>query len=97
MAKARTALKEQRAAGLITGTKIGERQGNHRRTVARWNRENERPDPAIFRREIWPKLRSLQVIALVRATGLTYGYCNQINLGHVTTHPRWWDSLNALV
>jgi hypothetical protein len=47
--------------------------------------------------EIWPKLRSLQVIALVRATGLTYGYCNQINLGHVTTHPRWWDSLNALV
>ncbi len=56
MAKARTALKEQRAAGLITGTKIGKRQGNHRRTVAIWNRENERPDPAIFKREIWPQL-----------------------------------------
>ena len=39
MAKARTALKEQRAAGLITGTKSGERQAGHRRTMARWNRE----------------------------------------------------------
>ena len=47
----------------------------------------------MFEREIWPKLRSLQVIALVRATGLSYGYCNQIKLGHKTPHPRWWEVL----
>ena len=65
--------------------------------MARWNRENERPDPAIFRREIWPNLRSLPVSALVRATGLSYGYCNQIKLGHKTPHPRWWETLNGVV
>jgi len=96
MAKARTVLREQRASGLLTGKKLGERQGNHRRTVSKWNRENERPDPAIFEREIWPKLKSLQVIALVRATGLSYGYCNQIKLGHKTPHPRWWRGLRSL-
>ena len=95
--KARTTLREQRAAGLLTGKKLGERQGDHRRTVSKWNRENERPDPALFKREIWPKLRSLPVIALVQATGLSYGYCNQIKLGHKTPHPRWWDSLKELV
>ena len=97
MAKARMALKEQRAAGLITGTKSGERQAKHRRTGARWNRENERPDLAIFKREIYPKLKSLPVSALVRATGLSYGYCNQIKLGHKTPHPRWWGVLRELV
>ena len=46
---------------------------------------------------IWPKLQSLPVIALVRATGLSYGYCNQIKLGHKTPHPSWGGVLRELV
>jgi len=55
------------------------------------------PDPAIFQRQIYPKLKSLQVIARVRAAGLSYGYCNQIKLGMVTPHRRWWETLRELV
>jgi hypothetical protein len=51
----------------------------------------------VFKRDIWPKLSSLQVIVLVRATGLSYGYCNQNKLGHVTPHRRWWETLRELV
>jgi hypothetical protein len=81
MAKARTALREQRVSGTLHPKKLGERQAQHRRALSKWDREHNKPDPAIFKREIWPKLKSLQVITLVRATGLSYSYCNHIKNG----------------
>ena len=38
-------------------------------------------------------LLSLPVIELVRATGLSYSYCNHIKNGRMVPHARWWEVL----
>jgi hypothetical protein len=58
---------------------------------------HEKPAPDMFKREIWPKLRSRPVIELVRATGLSYSYCNHIKNGRMVPHARWWGVLRELV
>lgn len=65
--------------------------------VAAWDREHgERPDPAVFRREIWPGLRQVPLSKIVAATGLSLRYASQIRRGEKVPHPVQWDSLRSL-
>jgi hypothetical protein len=46
--------------------------------------------PSEFRRVVLPKLTSLGVAELARATGLSPGYCGQIRAGKRVPHVRHW-------
>jgi CRISPR-associated endonuclease Cas1 len=63
----------------------------HQAAIRDWN--GERPDPAVFRSEILPKLRHKPIRELVAATGLSEHYCSLIRLGKRVPHPRHWEAL----
>ncbi len=61
-----------------------------------WDRNNERPDPAIFTSEILPLLRDFTAGEMARATGLSRPYCSMIKRGDYVPHPRHWSTLRTL-
>lgn len=93
MAKARDAMREQRAGGDVKLKAYGKTQERHQREVFEWNRTHEAPDTEHYKQQILPKLSSVRVIEIVRATGLSYPYCSHINNGRKIPHPRWWERL----
>lgn len=96
MAKAREAMREKRAAGQVTAKKLGEKQSAHQREIVEWNRTQGQADPEHYKRHILPELQSVRVIEIVRATGLSYPYCNGIKNGKRIPHPRWWERLERI-
>jgi CRISPR-associated endonuclease Cas1 len=54
------------------------------------------PSAEIFEREILPRLQSVTVPAMARATGLTRAYCSMIRRGVYVPHPRHWEVLRGL-
>jgi hypothetical protein len=71
----------------------GAKNAEHQRAVHTWT--GERPDSAIFTREILPGLRGLPIAQLVAATGLSDHYCSLIRLGKKVPHPRHWAALRS--
>jgi len=53
-------------------------------------------NPAKFRDQILPGLRSVRLRDLVATTGLTKSACSRIRNGSTVPHPRHWDKLAAL-
>ncbi len=63
-----------------------------------WERsQTEEMDPAIFEREIGPKLKTASLLETMRATGLSRTYCGMIRRGVRIPHPRHWEALRDLV
>jgi hypothetical protein len=50
--------------------------------------ERERPDPAVFAREVLSVLRHTANQQFLAATGLSEHYCSLIRLGRRVPHPR---------
>jgi CRISPR-associated endonuclease Cas1 len=69
----------------------GAKNSAHQQAVRDW--KGERPDPAIFTREILPGLRRIPIPELVAATGVSEHYCSLIRLGKRVPHPRHWNVL----
>jgi CRISPR-associated endonuclease Cas1 len=65
--------------------------------AAKWDRQHKRPDPAEFRREILPELRSVSLGQMVKATGLSLIYCSLVRRGVYVPHARHWRALKSLV
>jgi hypothetical protein len=75
----------------------GRKNAAHQRAVAQWERSaDESEDPAEFRREIAPRLRTSTITELTEATGLSPAYCSLIRLGKRVPHARHWQNLRAL-
>ena len=72
----------------------GRKNAVHQAAVRAWT--GERPDPAIFMRDILPGLRRIPIPELVAATGLSEHYCSLIRLGKKVPHPRHWEALRGL-
>jgi CRISPR-associated endonuclease Cas1 len=63
-----------------------------------WQRTHDWPsDMGAFAREVLPRLASVSVGRLSRATGLSEAYCRQIKSGEAVPHPMWWETLGQLV
>ncbi len=54
-------------------------------------------DPAIFEKEIVPKLNAVSLLETMRATGLSRTYCGMIRRGVRIPHRRHWEALRELV
>jgi hypothetical protein len=54
-------------------------------------------DPAIFEKEIEPKLKTVSLLETMQATGLSRTYCGMIRRGVRIPHPRHWGALRELV
>jgi CRISPR-associated endonuclease Cas1 len=68
-----------------------------RRAAQAWERKHsERPDPAVFLREILPRIKHLPLSRLRHATGLSWSYCSGIRRGLNIPHPMHWEALAAL-
>jgi len=52
-------------------------------------------DLGYFEREVAPNLASMPVRGLVKATGLSPGYCRKIRDGKVVPHPMWWGRIET--
>jgi CRISPR-associated endonuclease Cas1 len=68
-----------------------------RKAALAWERKNPGPhDPEMFRSEILPTLGRVTLPQMMRATGLTSGYCWKIRRGERIPHPMYWASLRAV-
>jgi hypothetical protein len=65
--------------------------------AAKWERQHKLPDPAEFRKNILPKLKSVSLGQMVKATGLSLIYCSLVRRGVYVPHPRHWRVLKSLV
>jgi hypothetical protein len=62
-----------------------------------WLANNPGPhDPAVYRSEILPGLGSVTLPQMMRATGLSSGYCWKIRRGERIPHPMYWGPLLTL-
>jgi hypothetical protein len=69
-----------------------------REAALRWERENPGPyDPEQFRAEVLPGLAMTTLPQMMRATGLTSGYCWRIRRGERTPHAMYWEALRELI
>jgi hypothetical protein len=64
--------------------------------VAEWDRQHRRPDPAEFRSEILPRLKTVPLGQMVKATGLSLIYCSLVRRGAYVPHPRHWEILKSI-
>ncbi len=67
-----------------------------KREAVIWERQHRRPDPAEFRKKILPKLRSVPLGQMVKATGLSLIYCSLVRRGVYVPHPRHWGPLKSV-
>jgi hypothetical protein len=72
----------------------GAKNSAHQRAVHGW--QGDQPDPAIFRHDILPGLRTHAIAELTAATGLSDHYCSLIRLGKRVPHARHWEALRRL-
>jgi hypothetical protein len=76
----------------------GKRNSVNLRANSDWERnQTGAADPAIFEKEIRPKLGSVSLLETMRATGLSRTYCGMIRRGVRVPHPRHWEALRDLV
>ena len=69
-----------------------------RKAALAWERKNPGPhDPEVFRSEILPALERVTLPQMMRATGLTSGYCWKIRRGERVPNPMYWAALRRLV
>lgn len=54
------------------------------------------PDPEAFRLQILPGLQRATLPQMMKATGLTSGYCWRIRRGERVPHPMYWRPLKRL-
>jgi CRISPR-associated endonuclease Cas1 len=54
------------------------------------------PSPAVYKREIFPRIKALPVADLMAVTGLSASSCKHIRTGRMTPHPRHWDALKRI-
>jgi hypothetical protein len=104
VAKAHAVLRARRLAGVdpAHGGKAAKLRGKRNSVKLRANSEWERRhteelDPAIFEKEIGPKLKTVSLLETMRATGLSRTYCGMIRRGVRIPHPRHWGALSELV
>ena len=81
------------AHGNEAARKRGSKNAEHIRAAALWKAEEP---PIDFQREILPKLQTVLLSAIMRATGLSKRYCWLVRRGTTTPHPRHWDPLARL-
>jgi hypothetical protein len=101
----RAAIAQKRAEGVdpshgaAAGEKRGAAMARRRREARNWNAEHPGKivDPELFAREILPSLQGVPLSALVRATGLTYGYLSQIRSGKRVPHMRHWTAFRESI
>jgi CRISPR-associated endonuclease Cas1 len=68
-----------------------------REAVLEWERSNPgNHDPEFFRSEILPWLQRATLPQMMRATGLTSGYCWRIRRGDRLPHPMYWEALRSI-
>jgi hypothetical protein len=69
-----------------------------RKKAARaWAKKNPGPhDVAFYRAEILPRLATVTLPQMMRATGLTSGYCWKIRRGDRIPHPMYWKALKEI-
>jgi len=68
-----------------------------RKTALEWEKRNPGPhDREVFRTEILPGLQKVTLPQMMRATGLTSGYCWRLKRGERTPHPVYWKQLRDL-
>ena len=98
-----TALAELRARGSEpahggdAGRNRGERNAEHVRTIAAWERKHDgADDPGAFARDVLPHLRGIPLRAMAEATGLSEGYCSFVRRGQKVPHRRHWAALARL-
>jgi hypothetical protein len=98
-ATGRARLAELRAQGIDPSAspeakaKIGRANARANQQARAWERENARPDPDVFAREILPLITDVPLRKLAAATGLSIQHCGLIRRGLRTPHPRHWDVL----
>ncbi len=86
-ARTRTALK-----------KLGATQRERFAARQAWDREHagEVADDTAFQRDILPRLQTVSLSAMMRATGLSLRYCADIRNGEKVPHPMYWQRLARL-
>ena len=63
-----------------------------------WEREQSGGfDARTFAREIEPKLKTVSLATMMRATGLSRPYCALIRRGERVPHPRHWGALRSSI
>ncbi len=104
VAKAHEVLRARRLAGVdpAHGGKAAKLRGKRNSVKllanSEWERRHtEELDPAIFEREIKPKLTTVSLLETMQATGLSRTYCGMIRRGVRVPHPRHWEALRELV
>ncbi len=104
VAKAHEVLRARRLAGKDpahggTAAKLrGQRNSVKLLANSEWERSQKGElDPAIFEKEIGPKLKTISLLETMRATGLSRTYCGMIRRGVRIPHPRHWEALQGLV
>ena len=104
VAKAHDVLRARRLAGVdpAHGGKAAKLRGKRNSVKllanSEWERRHtEELDPAIFEREIKPKLKMISLLETMQATGLSRTYCGMIRRGVRIPHPRHWGALRSLV
>jgi len=75
--------------------KLGEATAQRRREEIEWDRTHDKPDPAVFRREILPLLEGVSLRKMKAATGLSLTMCARVRRGYIP-HPRHWEKLRGL-
>jgi len=101
--KCHNVLRERRAEGTdpshggSAAAACAVRRVESQRAITEWEAKNPMPpDQAAYSRDVLPRLESVSVPAIVRATGLSYPYCAMIRRGLRVPHPMHWESLAAL-
>jgi CRISPR-associated endonuclease Cas1 len=98
-ATGRARLAELRAQGidpsktLEAKAKIGRANARANEEARVWERDNGRPDPDAFAREILPLIVDVPLLKLAAVTGLSIQHCGLIRRGLRTPHPRHWKAL----
>jgi len=95
LAQARAADRDP-AHGGDAATKRGATNARQLRKSFECDRNNQRPDPQVFKTEILRQLQGVPLRVMAEATGLSEPYCSLIRRGHRTPHPRHWDLLGTL-
>ena len=85
-------------SGLSARMLRGKKNSEKLRANAEWDRkQGSEMDPAIFEKEIFPKLGAVSLMETMRATGLSRTYCGLIRRGVRVPHPRHWETLSNLI
>ena len=75
-----------------------ETNAERRRAALAWEQGNPGPyDYGAFETQTLRRLQAVTLPQMMKATGLTSGYCWRIRRGDRTPHPMYWEALRNLV